>query len=104
MTGGPQRREPEMKVYVIVWVGLVAIVAVEAMLTYAHLSTGTLVASLLALALIEAGIGLLYFMHLKYERTLLFWSVVPTMVFVFIMMDHFWPDALRLLRLRPPMP
>ena len=104
MAGGESRNEPGMKLYVVVWIGLLVIVGVEVTLTYAHLSTGTLLASLLALALIEAGIGVLYFMHLRYERALLFWSVVPTMIFVFLMMDHFWPDALRLLHMRPPTP
>jgi len=104
MNGGTEMREPGMRLYTMVWVGLIAIVAVEAALTYAHLSTGALLASLLALALIEACIALLYFMHLKYERALLFWSIVPIMVFVFLFMDHIWPDALRLLHMRPPAP
>jgi len=101
MQGGAQMQEPTLKGYTAVWAGLVAIVAVEAVLAYAHLSTGTLLACLLALALLEAAIGLLYFMHLKFERPLLLWSIVPIMIFVFLFMDHFWPDALRVIRLGP---
>ncbi|HTY05446.1 MAG TPA: cytochrome C oxidase subunit IV family protein [Gemmatimonadales bacterium] len=97
-------KEPTLRGYTMVWAGLIAIVAVEAALTYAHLSTGTLLACLLALAFLEAAIGLLYFMHLRYERSILFWSIVPIMVFVFLFMDHIWPDALRLLHMRPPAP
>jgi len=104
MDGGAQLKEPTLKGYTAVWAGLVAIVAVEAVLAYSHLSTGTLLACLLVLAFIEATIGLLYFMHLKYERSILFWSIVPVMVFVFLFMDHIWPDALRALHMRPPTP
>jgi cytochrome c oxidase subunit 4 len=86
-----------MKLYVVVWIGLLLIVAVEVGLTYARLPAGTLLGLLLLLAGLEAGLGLLYFMHLKYERPSLFWSLVPALVVVLVLMDHFWPDALRLM-------
>ena len=96
--------EPGMKLYVAIWMGLLLIVAVEVALTYARLLTGTLLAAFLALALLEAGLGVMYFMHLRYERRNLFWSLIPGLLFVLIMMNHLWPDALRLLRLRPQIP
>ena len=92
-----------MRVYVVVWIGLLLIVAVEVALTYAGLPVGSLLAALLALAILEAGIGVMYFMHLRYERRL-FWSLIPAIVFVLVMMNHLWPDALRLLRLRSNVP
>jgi cytochrome c oxidase subunit 4 len=94
------RRSPGMKLYVVVWIGLLLIVGVEVVLTYAHLPVGTLLALLLVLAGLEAALGLLYFMHLKYERPSLFWSLVPALVVVLVLMDHFWPDALRLMHQR----
>jgi F0F1-type ATP synthase membrane subunit b/b' len=42
----------------------------------------------------------MYFMHLKYERPNLFWSLIPVLLFVLFMMDHIWPDALRLAHFR----
>jgi cytochrome c oxidase subunit IV len=59
-----------------------------------------LLAALLSLAVIEAGLGVMYFMHLKYERRALFWSLIPTLVFVLVMLNHLWPDAHRLLRMQ----
>jgi cytochrome c oxidase subunit 4 len=85
-----------MRLYVTVWAGLLLIVGVEVALTYAHLATSTLLYALLALALTEAGLGVMYFMHLKYERRALFWSLIPALIFVFIMMNQFWSDAYRL--------
>jgi heme/copper-type cytochrome/quinol oxidase subunit 4 len=55
---------------------------------------------LVALALLEAAVALLYFMHLKYERRALRWWTVPLVVFALVMLDHVWPDALRLASLR----
>ena len=98
------RQSPGMKLYVVVWLGLLLIVGVEVVLTYAHLPVGTLLASLLVLAGLEAALGLLYFMHLRYERPSLFWSLVPALVVVLVLMDHFWPDALRLMHQRLPPP
>jgi len=87
---------PGMKFFVAVWIGLMAIVGVEVFLTYRHLPPRELLVLLLALAFVEAGIALWYFMHLKFERAALVWSLVPAFIFVVFMMDHFWPDAFRM--------
>ncbi len=94
------RQDPGMKIYVAVWIGLMLIVAAQVALAYARLPAGTLFALLLALACIEAGIGLLYFMRLKYERAILFWSFIPGLVVALLLMDHIWPDAFRLMHQR----
>jgi heme/copper-type cytochrome/quinol oxidase subunit 4 len=91
-----------MKEYIAIWVGLLCIVGTETLLTTLHLSTHRLLAALLLLAFIEAGIALLYFMHLKYEKSKLFWTLVPAVIFVLFMMNHIWPDAYRMLNLRMP--
>jgi len=95
-------RGPSMATYLGIWVGLLAIVGIEVAVTYRHPATKDLLAALLILAAIEAGIGLLYFMHMKYERKILFWTVVPITLFVLFMMDHVWADAYRLAQLRLP--
>jgi cytochrome c oxidase subunit IV len=57
--------EPGMKLYVGIWIGLIAIMLVEVFLTYQHLAPRTLLACLLVLAFVEAGIGIAYFMCMK---------------------------------------
>jgi cytochrome c oxidase subunit IV len=89
-----------MKVYVAVWIGLLFVVAAEVALAYAHVPTQTLLSLLLALAFIEAGVGLLYFMRLKYERAILFWSFIPALLVAMLLLDHIWPDAFRLMHQR----
>jgi cytochrome c oxidase subunit IV len=87
---------PGMRLYVAVWLGLLLIVGAEVALTYAGLPTGVLLSALLALALVEAGLGVMYFMQLRYERRTLFWSLIPGLIFVLVMMNQFWSDAYRL--------
>jgi cytochrome c oxidase subunit IV len=92
---------PGMKMYVMVWLGLLLIAGVEVGLTYAHLPGGTLLAALLSLAILQAGLGIMFFMHLGYERPNLFWSLIPSLIFVLVLMNHFWRDAQRLVSLHP---
>ena len=39
-------------------------------------------------------------MHMKHERKILFWTIVPIIVFVLFMLDHVSTDAYRLFYLR----
>ena len=89
-------RDPGLKSDVVVWIVLLCIVGVEVFVTYRGFSPVMLLACLLILALIEAGIGLLYFMHLKYDRPVLLWSFVLSIGFVLLMMNQIWPDAYRM--------
>jgi cytochrome c oxidase subunit IV len=95
---------PTASLYISVWLGLLVIVALEAFLTYAHLSPARLLASLLVLAIIEATIALRYFMHLKYEPPALAWTLIPAIVFALLMMNQIWADAYRLATMRFPAP
>ena len=89
-----------MKRYIVIWLGLLAIVALEVMLALLRVPTGLLLAGLLVLALIEAALGLLYFMHLRYERRVFVWSIILAVVITVVLMDHIWFDAVRLLHQR----
>ena len=86
--------------YVGIWLGLVCIAGIEVILTYRGFSTRVLLVALFMLATIEAGIGLAYFMHLKYEKPSLVWSIIPFVIFVLLMMKQIWPDAYRVDSLR----
>jgi cytochrome c oxidase subunit IV len=100
MASAAPEQGPGMGTYLGIWVGLLAIVGIEVAITYSRPETKHLLFMLLILAAVEALIGLLYFMHMKYERKILFWTIVPITIFVLFMMDHFWADAYRLFYLR----
>jgi heme/copper-type cytochrome/quinol oxidase subunit 4 len=91
---------PGMKSNAGILVVLLCIVGIEVVLTYQHMGTHKLIVSLLVLAFIEAGLAVMYFMHMKYERPTFFWEVILVMLFILLMLEHLWPDALRLEHLR----
>jgi len=91
--------EPGMKVYVGLWIAMICIVGLELLVTYRHMPSDLFVGLLLILAFLEAGIGVLYFMHMKFESPNLLWTLVPITLFALVMLDQIWPDALRLARL-----
>jgi cytochrome c oxidase subunit IV len=90
------KHDPGMKFNAKVWIGLLFIAGVEVFMTYRGISTSMLLAVLLILAFLEAGIALLWLMHLKYERPIFLWSFVLSIVFVLLMMNQIWPDAYRM--------
>jgi cytochrome c oxidase subunit IV len=101
MTGGDMStmqatRVPGMKSNAALCAVFMCIVGIEVFVTYRHLSSSLLLSFLLVSAFLESGIAVMYFMHLKYERPKLFWSLIPVLLFVLFMMGHMWPDAIRL--------
>ncbi len=100
MTTEQSGQGPGMKFFVAVWIGLMCIVGIEVIVTYQHPAARDLLVWLLVLAFVEAGIAVWYFMHLKFERTALAWTMLPLLAFVVFMMDQIWPDAFRLLSMR----
>jgi len=93
------KQEPGMGSYVGIVIGLMIIVGIEVILTYRHLPVRTLLFSLLGLASVEAFVGILYLMHVKYETPLLFWTVFPATLFVLVLLNYLWPDAYRMARM-----
>ncbi len=93
-------RELSMTSYVGIGFGLMAIVGLEVILTFQHLPTRTLLFSLLCLACFEAFVAIMYLMHVKYERPILFWTIFPATLFVLIFLCYIWPDAFRMFNMR----
>jgi cytochrome c oxidase subunit IV len=96
MSEAVANHDPKTGFYVRVWIGLLCIAGLEVFLTYRGLSPHALLASLLLLSVIESAIGVLYFMHLKFERRVMMWSILLAIIFVLLMMNQIWPDAYRM--------
>jgi cytochrome c oxidase subunit IV len=96
MTDTVTDHDPKTGFYVGVWAGLLCIAGLEVFLTYRGFSTHVLLAFLMMLAVIESAIGVLYFMHLKFERRVMMWSILISVIFVLLMMNQIWPDAYRM--------
>jgi len=89
------------RIYLIVWFWLLALTAVEVFLAYKHLPVGTMLTLLLGLSLVKAALIIAYFMHLKFERSSLTWTLMPPLVICIVLMIAFsFPDGIRLLDMR----
>ncbi len=83
------------KKYIVVYLIILAIAALQFVVAYSDISASQMLTRMLILAIIEASLGLLYFMHLADNRGLL-WFVTIFTVFVVLAMQFGWSDSFRL--------
>jgi len=90
-----------LKTDMIVYGCILALSGLQVVLAYQHTQGTQLMVRMLAVALIQAGLGVMYFMHLRDERRNLLLALIPATVFVLLMMNMIWSDSFRLLHMRP---
>jgi len=81
--------------YIAVYVCILVIAALQFVIAYSNLTGPQMFTRMLALAVIEAALALLFFMHLSDSRGLL-WFVGIFTVFVLLAMQYGWTDSFRL--------
>jgi cytochrome c oxidase subunit IV len=87
---------------IAIWVGLVAITFLEVFLAYKDLEPKLMLTILVILSVVKAAMIMSYFMHLKYEKFSLVLLLIPATIFCLCMMFiFFYPEAFRLLQMRP---
>ena len=87
------------KLYLIVWLSLLAMTIVEIYLAYMTLSVTVMLVPLLFLSFLKAGLIVAYFMHLRFERSSLFWTLIPATLICIALLSGFFPDSMRILSL-----
>jgi heme/copper-type cytochrome/quinol oxidase subunit 4 len=76
----------------IVYAAILAIAVVQVVVA---LTIGPSLVRMLILAVIQAYLAVMFFMHLRDERRTLLFTLVPVTVFVLLMMNMIWRDAFR---------
>ncbi len=85
-----------------IWVGLVLITFLEVFLAYEELQPSVMLSVLVVLSVVKAAMIMSFFMHLKYEKLGLVLLLIPATIFCLAMMFiFFFPEAFRLLQMRP---
>ena len=87
------------RLYIFVWVWLLSLTVVEVLLAYRQFTVATMLAILMSLSVIKAGLIMAYFMHLRYERLSLVLTLIPILVICIALFTSFFPDSLRILEL-----
>ncbi len=86
--------------YYWVWGALLVLTAVEILLAYKQVFPPfQMLAVLLVLSFIKAGLIIAYFMHLKFELGVMKVTLMTALVVCLGLMSIFFPDALRILEL-----
>ncbi len=87
---------------IAIWIALVAITFLEVFLAYKQLEPTVMLTVLVVLSVVKAALIMSFFMHLKYEKFSLVLLLIPATIFCLCMMFiFFFPEALRLLQMRP---
>lgn len=81
--------------YVTIYLVMLAIAALQFVIAYSNISASQMFTRMLFLAIVEAGLALLYFMNLTNNHGLL-WFVLIFTVFVLLAMQYGWTDSFRL--------
>ncbi len=89
------------RVFIFVWIALVVLTGAEVFLAYQRLEIKVMLGLLMTLSIIKASLIISYFMHLRYERRSLVFTLMPALVFVIAMMFVVFPDGIRLYEMRP---
>ena len=85
------------KLFTSVWSGLLLLTGIEIFLGYKPMPLRFMVTILLGLSIIKAALIVAYFMHLKFEKALMRWMLMASVVACFIIMYFFFfPDAGRI--------
>ena len=85
-----------------VWIGLVGITFLEVFLAYKELEPRVMLTILVILSVVKAALIMSWFMHLKFEKFSLVLLLIPATIFCLCMMFiFFYPEAFRLLQMRP---
>jgi caa(3)-type oxidase subunit IV len=80
---------------VAVYLCLLALAAIQFVIAYQSIDTAQMLMRMLAVAIVEAGLALLFFMHLSENRGLK-WFVLIFMIAVLLGMQYGWTDSFRL--------
>ena len=79
----------------IVFVCILALAGLQFVIAYQNISASEMLVRMLSVAMIEAALALLFFMHLAENRGLL-WFVGIFTIFVLLAMQYGWTDSFRL--------
>src|SRR5256714_3144071 len=79
------------KLFISVWVWLLALTGFEVFLGYKHLPVIYMLVILMGVSIIKAALIVAYFMHLRFERLNLVLTIVPAVVVFVLLPPGFFP-------------
>src|ERR1041385_8354871 len=90
-----------LAMYLVVYFAILVISALQILIAYQHIDAYRIFIRMLLLAIVQAGLAVTFFMHMRSEKRTLALFLLPAALFVLAMMNMFWSDSFRLLNMRP---
>jgi cytochrome c oxidase subunit IV len=97
MTVAQEHEKGGIGKYLIVYIAILILAGLQFVIAYQQLDGAQMFARMLFVALLEAGLALMFFMHLWAENRGLLLFVAITTIFVLAAMQYGWPDSFRML-------
>lgn len=82
--------------YLMIYGCIVVLAALQFVIAYTHLDTSAMFARMLLIAIAEAGLALMFFMHLWAEKRGFLLFVIVFTGFVLLAMQYGWTDSNRM--------
>lgn len=82
--------------YYVIYACLLVLAGLQFFIATLHLDTSAMFARMLLVAIVEAGLAVMFFMHLWAEKRGWFMFVVVFTVFVMLAMQYGWTDSNRM--------
>lgn len=99
--GGAASYSDSLGKYIVVYLGILILAGVQFLQAYQHVDVATMIFRMFAIALLEAGLAIVFFMHLGSENhTFVTWIAIVTL-FVFVALQYSWTDSYRMERDAP---
>ncbi len=95
MTNADTHKTTGMGRDIIVYVALLAMAGIQFFIAYQNITASQMFVRMLAVAMVEGGVALLFFMHLSDNKGLR-WFVLIFIVAVILGMQYGWTDSFRL--------
>jgi len=99
--GGAASYTDKLGKYLIVYAAILILAGLQFVIAYQHVDVGTMIFRMFAIAFLEAGLAVVFFMHLGSEnRVFVTWVALVTL-FVFAALQYSWTDSYRMERDSP---
>jgi len=91
-----QRKDGAIGKYVGVYVCLLALAGLQFVIAYQNIDPSKMFMRMLVIAIIEAMLAVMFFMHLWAEKRGFVWFVAVFTIFVLLTMQYGWTDSFRM--------
>ncbi len=96
MTTPGEHKNSTLAQDLVVYVCILALAAFQFVIAYQNIDGNQMFVRMLIVALVEAGLALLFFMHLWSEKRIVMWSAGILTTFVLLALQYGWTDSFRI--------